>query len=1057
MPLPRPRCRTWTAVGLSLALAGLALAPLQASGTPADPASGSAPRSAAAAAQGRLHLQRDQDSGRIEFVRVSGSRADLAPGTTGVTRARARTKATAWLTEHSGLFDVAPDELVSAGDTADAHGRTLTFTQEYQGVPVWGAAIKANLDATGSLLSVNGHLVPDLSLSTIASSEPQAVRAAALARVRAEPPTDAEGQPSDLTGLRADEPRLVIYETGTALGGTGGIAYLAWQVRVSTASEAVSEQLILSDVGTKPLNRWSQEQTALDRRLDTYTGTGSNSSIDDDTFTATWAEGTGTAGLTGAQQRLLRSTAETYWFFRNAFGLDSYDDAGATMRVRDNRLTGCPNASWNGAFVSVCPGLEDDDVIAHEWGHAYTEHTSGLIYQWQSGALNESYSDVWGETVDLINGREDETEDPGPRTTACPTATGALSAYAGVLHIDSPATIAGPCAQALVASGAHGLSRVPQQVPLVVGLDAADGAGPSITDGCSQLTNPVALAGSWVYLDRGTCTYAQKVANALAAGAEGVVFGNNGPSALASFTTGGTFPAIMISQNDGTRIKSVAPAATLITLSRAEVGSSRWLIGEQMTGMDSALRDMWKPECAGNAAKVSDGAYVCDDPDDNGGVHSNSGVPNRAYSLFVDGGEFNDVSVQGVGLDKAAAVWWRANQSYLTPVSDFADFAEALTESCRTLVGHPITALSVTPNQTASTTPVSTGDCAELAQVIEAVELRTDPVVRCGASVMFPDSEPAFGCGAGTVTSTLLKQDFEQGLGGWTAARAPAVGATPGPSGWTTVADPPHSSSRAAFIANTDSCDLAFSNAGVASLTSPSVTMPKAVSLRLSFRHALALEQDYDGASLKLSVNGGPFAPPALNAFRANAPPAAVQDWPGGGSDNPLLGQPAWTGSGDQLSGMDWGTTVLDLAAAGVRAGDRVRIRFELGTDVCSGAVGWYLDDVTVRACAVPADTVAPTGTRKAAKVRLRLSGSHRQGRPFKIRVRVPGGTGKVRFTLDGRRLGVRSLTGGKAVLKVGKRKSRGLRPGRHLLKVRYAGDKLLLPRSVKKKFRTHR
>ena len=48
--------------------------------------------------------------------------------------------------------------------------------------------------------------------------------------------------------------------------------------------------------------------------------------------------------------------------------------------------------------------------MAHEWGHAYTEYTSGLIYQYQSGALNESYSDVWGETLDLVNGREDEGE-----------------------------------------------------------------------------------------------------------------------------------------------------------------------------------------------------------------------------------------------------------------------------------------------------------------------------------------------------------------------------------------------------------------------------------------------------------------------------------------------------------------------------------------------------------------------------------------------------------------------------------------------------------------------
>ena len=58
--------------------------------------------------------------------------------------------------------------------------------------------------------------------------------------------------------------------------------------------------------------------------------------------------------------------------------------------------------------TNYCNGVTSDDIVAHEWGHAYTEYTSGLIYQWQSGAMNESYSDIWGETVDLINDRYNE-------------------------------------------------------------------------------------------------------------------------------------------------------------------------------------------------------------------------------------------------------------------------------------------------------------------------------------------------------------------------------------------------------------------------------------------------------------------------------------------------------------------------------------------------------------------------------------------------------------------------------------------------------------------------
>lgn len=45
-----------------------------------------------------------------------------------------------------------------------------------------------------------------------------------------------------------------------------------------------------------------------------------------------------------------------------------------------------------------------DDVVAHEMTHGVTEHESNLIYFNQSGAINESFSDIWGEFVDLTNG-----------------------------------------------------------------------------------------------------------------------------------------------------------------------------------------------------------------------------------------------------------------------------------------------------------------------------------------------------------------------------------------------------------------------------------------------------------------------------------------------------------------------------------------------------------------------------------------------------------------------------------------------------------------------------
>jgi hypothetical protein len=79
----------------------------------------------------------------------------------------------------------------------------------------------------------------------------------------------------------------------------------------------------------------------------------------------------------------------------------SYDGADAPMRtVNNDPNIACPNANWNGATTNYCSDVTGDDTVAHEWGHAYSEYSHGLIYAWQPGALNESHSDIWGEIVD---------------------------------------------------------------------------------------------------------------------------------------------------------------------------------------------------------------------------------------------------------------------------------------------------------------------------------------------------------------------------------------------------------------------------------------------------------------------------------------------------------------------------------------------------------------------------------------------------------------------------------------------------------------------------------
>src|SRR5215203_4991517 len=94
-------------------------------------------------------------------------------------------------------------------------------------------------------------------------------------------------------------------------------------------------------------------------------------------------------------------------FYKEIFERNSIDDKGMRLDGYVHRGTRFNNAFWDGEEMVFGDG--DDltftdftkslDVIAHELAHGVTEHTAGLEYHVQSGALNESMSDVFGSLV----------------------------------------------------------------------------------------------------------------------------------------------------------------------------------------------------------------------------------------------------------------------------------------------------------------------------------------------------------------------------------------------------------------------------------------------------------------------------------------------------------------------------------------------------------------------------------------------------------------------------------------------------------------------------------
>ncbi len=72
---------------------------------------------------------------------------------------------------------------------------------------------------------------------------------------------------------------------------------------------------------------------------------------------------------------------------------------------------------------------------------------------------------------------------------------------------------------------------------------------------------------------------------------------------------------------------------------------------------------------------------------DNGGVHINSGIVNKAAYLLGNGGTFYNVSVTGIGVPKLGAIYYRALNVYLTPNSNFSSLRAAVVQSAKDLYG----------------------------------------------------------------------------------------------------------------------------------------------------------------------------------------------------------------------------------------------------------------------------------------------------------------------------------------------------------------------------------
>ncbi|WP_290696622.1 M4 family metallopeptidase [Lacinutrix sp.] len=658
----------------------------------------------------------------------------------------------------------------------------VVLNQQYNGVPVYDGKLLFHFNNENNLTAINGNYITSIKLNAVPTLSSNDANTIAIEVI--------ENQDINLSGetLFVQGSKLYVFQQGLAQGFKGA-NYLVYEVEVRNDKDVREFVFVNAHNGTI-VEQFTGIAHVLDRVV-----------YENNIGNIVWQEGDAfPATLTIWQQNEVEASGHTYNFFNNAFGYASYDGADAQMRtVNNDSGINCPNATWNGSTANYCDGVASDDAIAHEWGHAYTQFTSNLIYQWQSGAINESYSDIWGETIDLLNNYEDADDNHALRT------------------------------------------------------------------GCNS--------------------------------------------------------------------------------------SDRWKITEDAVALGGAIRDMWDPTCMGDPGKVTDGDYKCG-VGDSGGVHSNSGVPNHAYALLVDGGNYNGQVISGIGFTKAAHIFWRAQSQYLTATSDFIDLANALDASANDLLSVNLEGLSTTGTPAGASGEIITAtDIQQLTNAILAVELRIAPT-QCGFTPIIGDA-PAI-CDVG-IDNPIYFEDWETGTSGWNFNQVP-TGATWTSRDWELETSLPNNRvGNGIYAVNAPigvlhggNCQVDFQN-GIMQLESPIITMPNVATgvYEMAFNHYVSTEPNWDGGNIKYKIDNGAWAILPASAFTSNAYNGILNT-----SDNPMQNQEAFTGTDPGSNKGSWGTSIIDLSSIGVMANSTIQIRFDFGTDGCNGREGWYLDEVTVYNCA---------------------------------------------------------------------------------------------------------
>ena len=298
----------------------------------------------------------------------------------------------------------AADFRLALTERSAVRGQTIVrFDQTQTGVPVFAGQAALVVDSEHGVVSANAKTTP----APVADLTP------AVSARQADVIALAQASRTVGRGLRVEQRTLTIYDPRLIGAPADRLPGLVWKVTVAREGGDPARRDVLVDAHTGEvaisLNRLEAAAPGPNRKVcDSRSGSGSVPCT-----SPTRVEG-GPASSVDDVNYAYDYAGDTWQFFK-ALGRNGLDGKGSpivsTVRHCPTRLQ-CPfeNAYWTGKQMVYGAGYpKADDVVGHELTHGVTQYSSNLVYYYQSGAINEGISDVFGELVDLSNGRGNDS------------------------------------------------------------------------------------------------------------------------------------------------------------------------------------------------------------------------------------------------------------------------------------------------------------------------------------------------------------------------------------------------------------------------------------------------------------------------------------------------------------------------------------------------------------------------------------------------------------------------------------------------------------------------